>query len=110
MDEIVENEKERGVGFPQVIHDRARTAATNLHKFLLSLSTGSVGIFFIAVTTKIDPQLTIYQQVAILVGLAAMGIATELVFGHPMVTFSAIILGQWPYKPSQLKKKRTDFE
>ena len=106
MDEIVENEKERGVGFPQVIHDRARTAATNLHKFLLSLSTGSVGIFFIAVTTKIDPQLTIYQQVAILVGLAAMGIAT----GAGIRSSYGDVQGQWPYKPSQLKKKRTDFE
>ena len=68
-------EESRGKGFPQILHDRARTAAVELHKLLLSLSTGAVAVFFIAITTKIEPVLTFCQRVCLLLGLLSMGFA-----------------------------------
>jgi hypothetical protein len=43
---------ERGQGFPQILHDRSRTAGTELHKLLLSLSTGGVAVYFVALTRQ----------------------------------------------------------
>jgi len=72
----IENDEDiRGKGFPQVLHDRARTAAEELHKLLLTLSTGAVGVFFIALTTKIEPSLTELQKACMLGALVLMGVA-----------------------------------
>lgn len=67
--------RELGEGFPQVIHDRARTAAEELHKLLVSLSTASLAVYFVALTSKIDPPLTFMQQGTVLGGLGSMALA-----------------------------------
>ena len=72
-EELTDN---HGVGFPQVLHDRSREAGQELHKLLLSLSTGSLAVYFFALTTKVDPPLTPPQQIAVIVGMCAMALAT----------------------------------
>ena len=67
---------ERGQGFPQILHDRARVSTEELVRLLLTLSTAGVGVFFIALTGKSDPPLTSRQEVAVLVALVAMASAT----------------------------------
>jgi hypothetical protein len=69
---------ERGRGFPQILHDRARTAAEELHKLLLSLSTGGVAVYFLGLTGKIEPRLTTSQIATVLVatiGFAGAGLS-----------------------------------
>lgn len=67
---------ERGQGFPQILHDRARVSTEELVRLLLTLSTAGVGVFFMALTGKSDPPLTPRQEVAVLVALVAMSAAT----------------------------------
>lgn len=67
---------ERGQGFPQILHDRARVSTEELVRLLLTLSTAGVGVFFMALTGKTDPPLTPRQEVAVLVALVAMSAAT----------------------------------
>jgi hypothetical protein len=68
-------EDQRGRGFPQILHDRARAAAAELHKLLLSLSTAGVAVYFLALTGKIEPRLTTRQTAAMLVAMLALAIA-----------------------------------
>jgi hypothetical protein len=65
-------EDQRGQGFPQILHDRARGAAEELHRLLISLSTAGVGVFFVSLTGKTEPQLTLVQRVSVLVALLTM--------------------------------------
>lgn len=76
MSDNDEREDTRGEGFPQILHDRAREGAASLHRFLLSLSTGGVAAFFIAVTTDVDPPLSGLQQILVLVALVGLAVAT----------------------------------
>ena len=64
-----------GKGFPQILHDRARKAAEELHKLLVSLSTAGLAVYFVALTSKVDPPLTYLQRVTILSGLGFMALA-----------------------------------
>jgi hypothetical protein len=72
QDKTDEREDHRGEGFPQLLHDRARTAAEELHRLLLSLSTAAVGVFFLALISKADPPLTQIQKASVLIALFAM--------------------------------------
>ena len=65
----------KGKGFPQILHDRARDAGLRLHSLLVSLATGGLGIYFLALTAKVDPPLTSNQKAAVVVGLTAMATA-----------------------------------
>jgi len=71
-----ERSDNRGVGFPQILHDRSREAGQELHKLLLSLSTASLAVYFFALTTKVDPPLTRAQQITVIAGMGAMALAT----------------------------------
>jgi hypothetical protein len=76
MDNSVKKiDKERGKGLPQILHDRARSSAIELHKLLVSLSTAILTIFFLAVTTEIKPPLTPKQKFFVLFSLIAFGSA-----------------------------------
>lgn len=66
----------RGVGFAQVLHDRSRESGTELHKHLLSLSTGTLAVYFLALTARTDPPLSLAQRIVVLVALVAVGIAS----------------------------------
>ena len=68
-------DNERGTGFPQILHDRARGAGTELRRLLISLSTGALGVYFLALTTRPDPALSVWQQAMVIVGLVAMASA-----------------------------------
>jgi|GEM_PF-4710308 len=68
-------EKPRGKGFPQILHDRARDAGTRLHSLLVSLATGALGVFFIALTTKVDPPITSDERISVLAALGLMALS-----------------------------------
>jgi hypothetical protein len=65
---------ERGHGFPQILHDRARIAAEELHKLILSLSCGGVGVFFVSLTNK-ENALSLPQKITVVSGVVFMSLA-----------------------------------
>ena len=67
--------RELGVGFPQVVHDRCRTAAEELHKLLISLATGALGVYFIVLKSSVVPALTPAQRWVAIGGLFGLSIA-----------------------------------
>ncbi len=71
-----EPQKSRIEELSKLFHDRARQSAVELHRLLLSLSTGAVAVFFFALTMKVDPPLGLIQKIAVLMSLVAMSLAT----------------------------------
>ena len=69
------NEPSRGEGFPQILHDRARDSAVELHKTILSLSTGMVAVYFVALTTTTGPSLTALQQINVVIGIVVFSLS-----------------------------------
>ena len=65
----------RGEGFPQILHDRSRSTGQELHKQLLTLSTGTLAVYFFALTTEVNPPLTAAQKAILMLSLASMAIA-----------------------------------
>lgn len=57
----------RGQEFADTLHQRSRESAFEYRKLLTSLATGSLALFFLALTTEVRPELT-RLQVATLVG------------------------------------------
>lgn len=57
------------------LHERAREAASEYHKLLTQLSTGLLAIYFLALTSSIEPPLTLIQRSAALSSLILMGLA-----------------------------------
>jgi hypothetical protein len=70
---------EKGVGFPQILHDRSRAAGVELHKLLVSLSTGTLAIYFLALTGEAKPALTSHQKVAAIASILC--VAFSATFG-----------------------------
>ncbi|WGL16664.1 hypothetical protein PVT68_18170 [Microbulbifer bruguierae] len=68
-------EIEKGVGFPQILHDRSRAVGQDLQKLLVSLSTAVLAVFFVTLTTKVEPPLNAYQKLVMLVSLSSMAFA-----------------------------------
>jgi hypothetical protein len=60
------------------MHDRAGVSAGEYRKTLISLSTGSLAVFFLALTTKIDPGLSGAQKVLLMIALSAMSLSVLL--------------------------------
>ncbi len=77
-DEPSSDREDRGRGFPQAIHDRSRSAAEELHKLLLSLATGTLAVYFVALTAT-DSELTRAQKLA--AGCALIAMATSVLSG-----------------------------
>jgi hypothetical protein len=73
--DVEEKNEYKGVGFPQILHDRSRNTGNELFRLLISLSTGTLGIYFFALTTEAKPPLTELQQVIALLALSFMAIA-----------------------------------
>jgi hypothetical protein len=61
--------------FSDALHSRAREAASEQRKLLISLATGGVGVFFLALTTNTTPPLTYYQQVLVTASLGFLSAA-----------------------------------
>ncbi len=58
----------------QIFHDRARGAAEEIHKLLLSFAGATLGVYFIALTKEIS-QLTRPQTFSCMAGMLSMGTA-----------------------------------
>lgn len=65
----------RGEGFAQILHDRARESSQQLHKLLLSYSTGLLAVYFIALTATDDAAKPGVQTISAIAGLIATGLA-----------------------------------
>lgn len=61
---------------PDTLRGRARSSAEEFQRITVAISSGALGVFFIALTEKIDPPLTGTEHVILLCAIAAMAIAT----------------------------------
>ncbi len=59
----------------QILHDRARESSQQLHKLLLSFSTGLLAVYFIALTAMEDAAQPGIQTISAIAGLIATGLA-----------------------------------
>jgi multisubunit Na+/H+ antiporter MnhB subunit len=57
---------------PQILYDRSRASGMEMFKLLTQLSTAAVGVFFIALSTNINPPLTHEQRFSVLAALSFM--------------------------------------
>jgi len=55
-----------------LLHERARISSSELRRWIISLSTGSLGVFFVALTSKIEPPLLSKQKNVVAVALLLM--------------------------------------
>ena len=66
----------RGQQFADALHERARESASEYRKLLISLSTGALAFFFLALTTKIEPALSELQLVTLACAILSMAFTT----------------------------------
>src|SRR5262245_46452178 len=57
---------------PQVLYDRSRASGMEMFKLLTQLSTAAVGVFFIALSTNVNPPLSHDQRQSVLLALCFM--------------------------------------
>lgn len=57
---------------PQTLYDRSRVSGLEMFKLLTQLSTAAVGVFFIALSTNINPPLSQDQRQSVLGALCFM--------------------------------------
>ena len=62
-------------GLAQILHDRARKSAVELRTLILSFSTAILAIYFLALTTKTEPELTSNQTIVCIVSVFILGLA-----------------------------------
>src|SRR5438876_12406472 len=53
----------------QVLYDRSRTSGIELFKHMSTLATAAVGVFFFALSTKVEPPLNADQRLTVIVAL-----------------------------------------
>lgn len=75
----------------QILHDRAAESARETRTHVIGLATGSLALFFIALTGKTDPALTGLQRNVVMLAIAAHAFAV----GAGLV--SAMADAQWSY-------------
>lgn len=66
----------RGQDFADVLHERSRQSAFEYRTLLTSLSTGALAVFFLALTTKIEPELTQLQLMTLSGAVLSMAVTT----------------------------------
>ena len=59
----------------KTLFDRATESGKETRQAILTMSSASLAVFFFALTTKIDPELTVAQQWTVLLALLAMAFA-----------------------------------
>ncbi len=52
-----------------ILHERARESASEQRRALVSLSTGGVAVFVLALTAENKPALSVFQQIAVSLSL-----------------------------------------
>lgn len=65
----------RGEGFAQILHDRSRAAGMDLHRLLISLSTGTLAIYFLALTGEAKPPLTANQKLCAVISVVCVALS-----------------------------------
>src|SRR5688572_2851002 len=60
----------------QTLHDRAGESARETRQAVITLSAASLGFFFIALTSKADPEFSTPQRSWVLVALLSMALGT----------------------------------
>lgn len=68
--------KERGEGYAQILHDRARESTLELRKLLISLSTGVIAIYFLSLTGQDNSTLSLMAKIWSGLSLILMGFST----------------------------------
>lgn len=76
---------------PQTLHNRAAESAKETRQMLTAMATGSLAIFFLALTAKIEPSLDAAQKGSVVAALVSMSLA---VFSG---LWSAFADAQWSY-------------
>jgi hypothetical protein len=66
---------DRGKGFPQILHDRSRDAGSDLHRLLISLSTGTLAIYFLALTGEAKPPLSTNQKISAVISVFSVALS-----------------------------------
>lgn len=61
---------------PETLFDRATESAKETRQAIVTMSSASLAVFFFALTTNIDPELTTSQRWIVLFDLAVMAFAT----------------------------------
>lgn len=59
---------DRDTDLKAVLHERARESSVEQRKLLISLSTASLGAYFLALTVEVKPALLTTQKTAICIG------------------------------------------
>lgn len=75
----------------QVLHDRAASSARETRAHVMTMATGSLAVFFLALTAEIKPPLSTTQEQVIVVVIVLM--AVSILSG----LWSAITDAQWSY-------------
>jgi hypothetical protein len=66
-------EGERQSSVPaQILYDRSGTSGIELFKHLSTLATAAVGVFFFALSTKVEPPLNADQRLTVVIALGFM--------------------------------------
>ena len=68
-------EHQRSQSAPHTLHDRARSAAEDLHKILLLLSSGGMAVLFIAFTEETNTPPSMAEQLVGLLAISSMAVA-----------------------------------
>lgn len=61
----------------ETLYDRATESAKETRQAIVTMSSASLGVFFFALTTKVDPVLTFSQRWVVLIALGFMAFSTS---------------------------------
>jgi hypothetical protein len=67
-----EEDKIQGSVPAQILYDRSRTSGIELVKHLSTLATAAVGVFFFALSGKVEPPLNADQRLTVVIALGFM--------------------------------------
>lgn len=60
---------------PSTLRDRARVSAEELQRISVAIPVASLGVFFIALTQKVEPALTMTERFFLLIAIVGMAVA-----------------------------------
>lgn len=60
---------------PDKLRERARASAEELQRLAVAVPSAALGVFFLALTQKIEPALTNAERVCLLIAIAGMSIS-----------------------------------
>jgi hypothetical protein len=60
---------------PAILRERARTSAEELQRVTVAIPVAALGVFFVALTQKVEPALTPTERFFLIVAITGMGVA-----------------------------------